>query len=95
MSVQERTPEWVKDGACRDAPEELFHAAPYSDEEAEAKQICRSCSYTTECLAWVLDSENRHGIVVDGRLQIFRAGVYGGTTPIERADLNRSQTLDA
>jgi WhiB family redox-sensing transcriptional regulator len=47
---------------------------------AEAKAVCAACPVRRECLAFALRTEQVHGI-------------WGGTTPDERAIARRSQVV--
>lgn len=69
---------WVEDWAGRAAcqqskPDELFVRGA---EQNKAKQLCKSCSVRTECLAEALDNQ-------------IEWGVWGGMTERERRALLR------
>jgi WhiB family redox-sensing transcriptional regulator len=51
---------------------------------AEAKAVCNHCLVRPDCLEWALDLEG------DSNEQ-YRAGILGGATPGERADMARQR----
>lgn len=68
---------WRDRAACRAAPTELF----FSDDEsmqATALDFCDGCDVVEDCLQFALD-------------HIERIGVWGATTPEQRARLLRGQ----
>lgn len=67
------------DLACRGRdPETWYPDEGDTDTAAEARQICRTCPATTECLAWALATHQGYG-------------VWGGKTPKERHYLLRTR----
>ncbi|WJR32366.1 WhiB family transcriptional regulator [Mycobacteroides immunogenum] len=68
---------WQLRGACRKANHDLF----YSDDnerpierrlrEQHAREVCRSCTVATHCLAYALEIEEPHGM-------------WGGMSEVER-----------
>ena len=71
--------DWGSRAACRSADPELFfpvsEAGP-SVAQAEAKAMCARCEVRSECLAFALATRQTHG-------------VWGGTSPEERAVLRK------
>lgn len=71
---------------CREEDPELFFplgdSPQYDDQVAEAKLVCDMCSVRQPCLLWALETGQRDGI-------------WGGTTPKERAQLKRRATRSA
>jgi len=70
--------EILDNGACVGAEPEIF------DGENEksvmtAKQICKGCPVQQNCLAWAIDNETY--------------GVWGGTTPEEREQMNSGKSV--
>ncbi len=74
--------EWQQLGACRtDSPERFFAPAgerpsARARREAAAKQVCAGCPVRQECLDWALRTREPYG-------------VWGGTSPEERAGMLR------
>lgn len=72
--------DWRHRAACRDEDPELFFpvgtTGPDADKIETAKAVCRSCTVTSECLSWALDTGQD-------------AGVWGGLTEDERRALKR------
>ena len=75
--------EWRKSGACATADPDLFYPIGTGNaaarQIAEACQICAACRVRRECLDYALENQEAHGI-------------WGGTTPEERAYARRKQT---
>lgn len=71
--------EWIKEGACLPFSPEMFLPEP-DDKDAEklAKIVCESCVVKSECLSYALDNR-------------IKVGIYGGTTPKERRNINRER----
>jgi WhiB family redox-sensing transcriptional regulator len=67
---------WRKEAACRGQGTRLFYNRRTPDERDQAKAICQSCPVRRECLDYVLDHESK---------AVFRAGVWGGMTALERS----------
>lgn len=71
-------PEWVADALCAQTDPELFF--PEKGEPARpAKKVCASCDVRAQCLAWALETQQRHGI-------------WGGLSERERRPLRRQLT---
>lgn len=74
--------DWRSDAACRGTnPERFFPTSSGTgprriEEEARAKQVCRRCPVTEQCLAWALESGQDYG-------------VWGGQSAAERRALKR------
>jgi WhiB family redox-sensing transcriptional regulator len=72
--------DWGPRAACRSADPELFFpvswAGPSLAQIAEARTVCASCEVRRECLAFALATGQPYG-------------VWGGTSPDERAVLRR------
>lgn len=75
---------WRARAACRGTDPDLFFpvrpggrgGGPARLAHEHAISICRRCPVTHDCLAYALDTDERHG-------------VWGGTTPQDRAALRR------
>jgi WhiB family transcriptional regulator, redox-sensing transcriptional regulator len=69
---------WRHRAACRSEDPELFFPIGTTelalDQLASAKSVCRRCPVAGECLAWALDTDQRHG-------------VWGGLSEVERHEL--------
>jgi WhiB family redox-sensing transcriptional regulator len=65
-----RQPPWMRDALCREPREAEFFPPERNPGEA-AKDVCRRCVVTGECLAFAL-------------ADVTLVGVWGGTTPGER-----------
>lgn len=76
-----RPEDWTEEAICRQVGTELFF--PPDDKPVprdfyqRAKKVCRVCSVSDDCLMYGLDE---------------RYGVYGGTTPTERARIRDAET---
>jgi len=67
--------DWEASAACRGVPTEVFYGSDrlnYSH-TIQAKRVCRGCPVVGECLAWALATREPWG-------------VWGGLTPLERAE---------
>lgn len=77
------------EGNCRDADTELFF--PASNDISGGRQIirvyCKTCPIMAECLEWALEMEGQAG-------HSGRSGIYGGTTPRQRAGIYRKRRED-
>lgn len=68
-------PEWFDEGLCLQVDPDLFF--PEKGGQAKpAKMVCRGCPVRNACLAWALKTRQMDGI-------------WGATTPRERAELLR------
>jgi WhiB family transcriptional regulator, redox-sensing transcriptional regulator len=77
--------DWLDQAACRHCDPELFFppaefGAAGRDRIAAAKQVCRRCPVQATCLSWALDTGQE-------------AGIWGGTTELERRQLRRRRHL--
>ena len=74
------------DRACRDQDTEMFFPAPA--DIVEARQVintfCKQCPVMPECLEWALHVEGAAG-------HSGRAGIFGGTTARQRAEIARTR----
>jgi len=73
---------WRDQAACADAPDVDFFVTP--DDAvgaARAKALCASCPVADDCLAFSIETNQNEGI-------------WGGTTPPERAKLRRMWLRD-
>jgi WhiB family redox-sensing transcriptional regulator len=71
--------DWRVKAACRPLDSAIFfpdRTAYRNDDIASAKAVCRRCPVREECLE----------AAMDGREKI---GIWGGLTPVERANLHR------
>ncbi|MGH7192129.1 MAG: WhiB family transcriptional regulator [Candidatus Saccharimonadales bacterium] len=66
---------WVRQALCATADPGIFFLA-HDDPAVKAKEICRRCPVTTDCLQHALDGHEQYGI-------------WGGLNPAERANLRR------
>jgi WhiB family transcriptional regulator, redox-sensing transcriptional regulator len=80
-SLELDVPRWYRDARCADADPEAFFP-PKGGTGAEALAICGTCPVVELCLAYALELEG------DSHDRT-RAGVWGGTTPRQRAALAR------
>ena len=75
--------EWRKSGACATADPDLFYPIGTGNaaarQIAEACRICAACHVRRECLDYAMENREAHGI-------------WGGTTPEERAHARRKET---
>jgi WhiB family redox-sensing transcriptional regulator len=75
-------PGWKLRGRCANASADwsIFHpdgwGREHADEIREAKATCAACPVKATCLAWALETKDRHAIL-------------GGKTPEERAAIIR------
>jgi len=73
------TTDWRTLAACRPLDSAIFfpdRTAYRNNDIAHAKEVCRRCPVREECLT----------AAMDGREKV---GIWGGLTPIERANLQR------
>ncbi len=70
---------WQSQAACRDSPDPDIFFPKKGDHGDQAKEICSGCPVTAQCLDFAL--EIKQGT--------YDFGIYGGTTPAERAKLRR------
>jgi WhiB family transcriptional regulator, redox-sensing transcriptional regulator len=82
----ELTPDWRADGACRTADPDLFFpvavGAVANRQIAKALRICGGCPVRQQCLDFALRAPEP-------------AGVWGGTTPEQRARDRRARARRA
>lgn len=79
--------DWMQQARCRTVggPDLMNHDASGARADlldAKAKQVCAACPVIAECLAFALKAEGTYSVY-------FRGGIYGGTTPSERAAMAR------
>lgn len=76
--------EWRLRTACRDEDPELFfpegNTTPALIQSERARAICATCPVAARCLAYALERDERHG-------------VWGGTTPGQRAAMRHAACL--
>ncbi len=77
-------PEWWRSAACRGSDPALFHSTPAAHRQAQL--ICRRCPVAEICL-W--------SAMVDEAPTPYRYGVWGATTPADRARIATELGLDA
>jgi WhiB family redox-sensing transcriptional regulator len=74
--------DWRHRAACLDEDPELFFpigtTGPALEQVERAKQVCRGCEVTDQCLEWALETNQD-------------AGVWGGFSEEERRTLRRSR----
>jgi len=72
--------DWRHHALCRDEDPELFFpvgtAGPAATQVDAAKQVCRSCAVSTDCLEWAIETGQDNG-------------VWGATSEDERRALKR------
>lgn len=72
--------DWMSRGSCRGQNDDTHYPVPnsaqYKANLARAKRVCISCPVMDECLAWALSNDEMEG-------------VWGGTSPRERAAMLR------
>ena len=75
------TATWRDQAACRGVDTDVFFPVAQTDERAwaPARAICRTCRVKAACLDYALATEGTSG----------RAGMWGATTPDERARIAR------
>lgn len=61
---------WVDRAACRGMDVDLFFP-DHGESAEEAKAVCKTCTVTSECLSWALETQAKHG-------------VFGGLSPKQR-----------
>lgn len=80
--------DWRVQALCAQIDPEMFFPEKdgnTKEQARRAKQICSECPVRTECLQEALRLE---GIMYGGRF-----GIWGGTTPHERAAMNHTPSL--
>ena len=85
--------DWRDHAACAGETSDLFFPTSYLAAEAKPRvaaaiAVCRSCPVITDCLAYALDMERGSNVM-------SRDGIWGGTTPSQRFNLNRARTRKA
>lgn len=77
--------DWMTRAACAGMDRELFYPAQSSAAAAvEPLQVCASCPVRLDCLRYAMQLESPSN----------RWGIWGGTTPDERATMHR-RTVNA
>lgn len=75
--------QWLASGACASADPDLFYPISYHGaavaQVAQARRICAGCPVRSRCLGFALETREPEGI-------------WGGTTPAERARARREGT---
>lgn len=71
----EPTLTWRQVGACKGLDPDIFFPE-YDDEAQEAKEVCGGCVVRLACLAYALETREKHG-------------VWGGATEQERRRIIR------
>lgn len=72
---------WIKDAICSQTDLNAWIAEhPHPSQVAALKQICSNCPVTSECLDYAITNHLHHGI-------------WGGTTPRERADIAKRRRV--
>lgn len=70
-------PGWTDLALCAEVDGEIFYPEK-GGSTREAKQVCRACEVSTECLEYALDHDERYGI-------------WGGLSERERRKLKRER----
>lgn len=83
LALGQIDPSWKARSACapgrrHGVPPAAFHSSKHAEQTA-ALRVCAGCSVRPQCLEYGLASEE----------PIMRSGVWGGTTPAERRQLER------
>ncbi|MEU0181819.1 WhiB family transcriptional regulator [Streptomyces sp. NPDC006207] len=78
---------WMNQARCRTVggPDLMNHDAVGNKGarlDAKAKQVCAPCPVREQCLNYAMQAEGTYAVS-------FRGGIYGGTTPAERAAIAR------
>lgn len=71
--------DWMRRAACKGQPDVVFFPDHEDDEQPDyttARHICAGCPVRSQCLAYALELNIRHGM-------------FAGLTPAERAALRR------
>ena len=82
---------WTDEATCvvdRVPMDVFFPAWETNDALARARAVCDRCPVSTRCLEEAMHAER-------GQSRSARAGIYGGRTPAERAQLMRRRQKDA
>lgn len=79
--IQDDLEPWRKKAACVGAPRDMFFKESKRS-QAACINICDTCAVKGDCLTWVMEYES----ATEGTL---RYGVWGGTTPAQRRQMNR------
>jgi len=74
---------WMADAACKDEDPDDWYERGESDHYAHARTVCATCPVATWCLDYALRHEQGRGVS-------YRAGLWAGTTPQERASADPS-----
>lgn len=80
------TQDWVDEAFCAEIDPEIFFPATKGGTSAHdiqfdtARSICNTCPVLTQCLEAAMKFE-------EGTTHYSRYGMFGGLTPVERADL--------
>lgn len=75
-------PSWMLHAMCVSADPDVFFPERGVVPD-EARRICAVCPVQQECLAFAMDAER-------GVLKSHRSGVWGGLSPAERHELERT-----
>lgn len=59
--MDDRQPEWMADGSCRNYPAAAFFPSDGGGVDA-ARQICASCRVAEQCLEYALVQRIEHGV---------------------------------
>ncbi len=79
LPPEQRTPVWMLDALCRDAPRGAFFPSDGVGVE-RAKKVCVECSVRAKCLEYALEYRIEHG-------------VWGGCSERERRRILRQRRL--
>lgn len=81
-----RTAAWEEDALCAQVGGQLFFPEAH-EEISSAREVCRRCPVTRECLDLALEMER-------GSSRALRFGVWGGKSPRQRVALDRTARID-
>lgn len=70
--------EWKQEAACRGIGVAIFFNRRTAEERETALSLCAGCPVKIECLEYALDHEAS---------PTLRIGIWGGTIPKERAEI--------
>lgn len=79
--MNEEDAQWRIYAACAPVPREVFYVNK-GGSLTPAKRICSTCPVRRECLEFAMRAE--------GGLDYHRHGVFGGLSPSDRSELDRS-----
>lgn len=74
--------DWMNEAACRGDDIAIWFGNMQNQRAVErAVEVCLACPVQADCLKYALHIEGNVGV-------IFRHGIWGGATPVQRRDLH-------